>query len=332
MRRIFLTLTLLASAPAFPDPPKQGDVPEGGSYVDRKEEGWFWYEKLPDPEPEAEPDPEPLVPATPPPPAEPPKAAVPPAAAPAGPPAFSVAWIKANLPKYLNAAIDDPTPENVRAYYYMQRLMMDKAERFALTAKTVVMGDPVLDESNRMPLASFASKRQEAEAGKHRDTLIAGLSEQIGLFFFFDDRCVACGQQAFVLNALEKLNGLKSKAISLDGSEMDPKYFAETLHDTGQAAELGVRKLPALIVVAPEAGVLEAISQGSLLSVTEIKERLMLVGKKTGLISPDDADRASPVKGVGDLIVANPDDVTPAMLGDPGQLVEYLRRQASHAR
>lgn len=28
--------------------PARENVPDGGSFIDRKEEGWFWYERLPD--------------------------------------------------------------------------------------------------------------------------------------------------------------------------------------------------------------------------------------------------------------------------------------------
>ena len=34
------------------------------------------------------------------------------------------------IPKYLSRAVDDPTQENVEAFFLLQRRAMDKAERF----------------------------------------------------------------------------------------------------------------------------------------------------------------------------------------------------------
>ena len=40
-------------------------------------------------------------------------------------------WLKDNLPKLLNTAIDDPSTENIATYYYAQRLAIDKANAFS---------------------------------------------------------------------------------------------------------------------------------------------------------------------------------------------------------
>jgi conjugal transfer pilus assembly protein TraF len=55
---------------------------------------------------------------------------VPPAAA-SGPAPLSAAWLRANLERFRDQAIDDPSPRNVALYLYLQRLVLDKAERFA---------------------------------------------------------------------------------------------------------------------------------------------------------------------------------------------------------
>lgn len=336
--RLF-SLVLLAGAIAWPafagGQSAYGEGPEGGSFYDREGEGWFWYERIPEPPPEEEMANEPPPP--PPPAQEPPKEAeVPAVAAPAvpaetvkadpGPPAFSVAWIKANLPNYLNTAIDDPSPENIRAYYYLQRLVMDKAERFATTAQSVVMGDPILDETNRYPTATFAAQRQDDDAGDQKNELLRKLSESTGLFFFFDGNCVACGQQAYVLNTLHRQIGLKTKAISIDGTEIDRKYFPEVLVDDGQAERLGVVKTPAIVFVAPDRNLVQPISQGSLLSAKNIKERMFLVAKNEGLLSADEVDLARAVKGGAHLLDPAMEHMTEEDLRDPKKVIDILKR------
>jgi conjugal transfer pilus assembly protein TraF len=68
---------------------------------------------------------------------------------------LSTAWFRKNLEKYRDRAIDDPSAENVAAYYYLQRVMMDKAHRFTDVAREVVMSDPFLDENQRRPYVAL---------------------------------------------------------------------------------------------------------------------------------------------------------------------------------
>ena len=44
---------------------------------------------------------------------------------------FSAAWFREHMQSFMDKAIDEPTNENVRAYLYLQRVMMDKGSQFA---------------------------------------------------------------------------------------------------------------------------------------------------------------------------------------------------------
>ena len=107
-----------------------------------KERGWFWYE-----EPIS--DDEPVEDVAPPPEPPPPKEikAEQPPAKPAEAKPLSAEWFRKNMEKYRDKAIDEPTPENVSAYMYLQRVVLDKSEKFAQVTQQVVMSDPVLDET-----------------------------------------------------------------------------------------------------------------------------------------------------------------------------------------
>ena len=61
------------------------------------------------------------------------------------------------MEKYRDKAIDDPTSENVSTYMYLQRVMLDKAEKFADASQKLVMRDAVLDENARRPIATFGA-------------------------------------------------------------------------------------------------------------------------------------------------------------------------------
>ena len=105
-----------------------------------KERGWFWREEFiepPLPKPKKEKHPTPI-------PARDFTEEIQP---------LSVAWLRKNLEKYRDQAIDTPSPENVAAYFYLQRVMMDKAHRFTDVAHEVVISDPRLDENVRRPIS-----------------------------------------------------------------------------------------------------------------------------------------------------------------------------------
>ena len=113
--------------------------PEAAGFYFREEEGWFWYEREPDPAPA----PKLPLPEQPPVPAEPQVSET----APEGQKPLSAQWIREHIGAYRDAAIDDPTPQNVALYLYLQRVALDKSSRFAAATQRAVQLDPFLDSN-----------------------------------------------------------------------------------------------------------------------------------------------------------------------------------------
>jgi len=285
----------------------------------RGEEGWFWYAEPPpepEPEPPLEPEPAPAVSATPP--APPPPAEL---AQPAAPAPFSAAWYRANLPKYRDAALDHPTPANVAAYLYLQRVAMDQASRFTDVAQRVVWQDPYLDETVRRPLAEYAAAETSRQAAAARETLARDLAAQAGIWFFYRSDCPHCHLQATVLALLEQHFGFIVTAIALDGGALPDGRYPQFARDQGQAATLGVTTTPALFLVRPPADVLP-ISQGAL-ARDELLQRMLALAAQAGWISATDFERTRPVKA--DWRLTAPAEMTPADWANPAALVEKIR-------
>ncbi|MFO1432457.1 MAG: conjugal transfer protein TraF [Candidatus Competibacteraceae bacterium] len=177
-------------------------VAGGGSaepgFYERNAEGWFWYREPP---PAVEPTPE--LPEPPTPPAVPPPAEAAARTTPALAP-LSAAWFRANLERYRDAAIDDPTPVNITAWLYLQRVALDKASRFSEATQRAVLPDPWLDETVRRPLATFAANTLSYQAAQATETVLRQLARLAGLWFFYRADCLHCHQQAAVLEALER--------------------------------------------------------------------------------------------------------------------------------
>src|SRR5258706_15714830 len=99
-------LAAAASAAAAQAPrrePPASAPPASAPYYSGEPDGYYWYD---------DPNEDPAKPVSP--------VALTPGATGATP--LSTAWLRTNIDKYRDAAIDDPTPDNVAIFAYLQRL------------------------------------------------------------------------------------------------------------------------------------------------------------------------------------------------------------------
>lgn len=297
------------SAPVLSAPP--------GAFYERGSEGWFWYH-----DPKEQTSPAAARPPETPAPMEPPPV-VEPAPAP-GPAPLSTRWLRENLETYRDRAIDDPTPENVAAYLYLQRVAMDKASRFAKVSERVVQSDPLLDEITQRPTATFGANLANKTAGAQRDALLGTIAERASLWFFFRSDCPYCAAQAPLLSHLARMYGLHVLPVSLDGASLPSGVFPDFVRDAGQAAALGVRSTPAMFLVDPTAPAFAPIAQG-LLSMAQLQDRLIGGAVTAGWISESEAGLAKAVVAESALDASA---LTGALPEDPAALVARLRALA----
>jgi len=301
------------------------------SYFADKQRGWFWYEVLPEPvkkhPPESMPEqtkpiptdqettqnqstavasqPKPIPPAD----AEP----------------LSSAWLKQNMERYLNQAIDDPTQENVAAFYYLQRVMMDKAERFTNAARYVVMSDPQLDETVRRPVATFAANEANHQASMMAEKALKEIAAQAGILFFFRSDCPFCHLQAPILSMLENAYGFKIYPVSLDGLPMPSGLFSQFKRDQGQAAMLGVEHTPALFLMKPPRQIVP-LAQGAL-SLEETTGRILLTAKEAGWIESSQYQTTQGIHSTP-MLLPTTGSISSASTQDPRSLIQALQQSA----
>lgn len=257
-------------------------------FILRKEEGWFWYQ---DPIEPKEPEPKPEEPT--PPPKKTPETNVISMPKPEEPPPLSAEWFRKNYSKYLDKAVDDPSPENVAQYRYLTRVMLDKASNFARQFRQQTLLDPYLDESNRYPFANAMRGAFQRLNDKDRKQIIKDLSQKAGLWVFLDERCEFCVIQYPVIARAARENGFLVRYITPDGKR--PSWFKEgdeVSKDMGQSQFLKIKVWPATALVVPPDKIL-VISQG-LLSDDLIEERILAAADKAGLIPQSDRFKVYP--------------------------------------
>ncbi len=209
------------------------------NYYRDKERGWYWYEDPPQGKS--------TTPSEPPPKAPSPKAQE---AKPEQPKLFSAEWLRKNLDRLRDEAIDNPDDkEKVAAYMYAQRVTMDKAQRFASAAATMAKTDPLLDETTRVPLDTAAAAAFHRGIEANKGEAIKLLAKKGGILFFFDSSCSFCMTQTRALRWLEKESGFTVLNISIDGKPIEG--MARYVKDTGQAAALRLKMTPTTIYAVP---------------------------------------------------------------------------------
>ena len=179
MRRwLFIIALLIPSALIAQD--------KGGFYGDQ-ERGWFWFEqKLKELEEE-------------------PKKPVAPAAQSSKKSeedesiAIDIKWLRKNLPRLRETAINNPTRENIAAHMYAQRYMLDMSSRFSNKSMEFMEFEGPLDESKRRPYAAFSLAAFKEEQKTNIKRVIEKVNSNSHIWFFYASDCPYCIKQVGVL-------------------------------------------------------------------------------------------------------------------------------------
>lgn len=320
-RQACVALAVLAAATsAIADP----SIP-GNSFYQDKERGWFWYE---DPMEEApvETPPEPPAPEEEPP-EVPPEQPLPQER---GPQVGSVAWIRANLPMLRDKAIEDPSDENIQAYYYAQRLMLDMSERFARRTNEVISSDPFLDEDLRSPASNAAAEAIAKDAVAKRDILLERIAGKAALVFFFEgNNCRMCAPTISSLEALAHRYKFTVMAVSMDGAALPGNPFGPTQYDSGLAEHLGILTTPAIAIALPP-NKTEIVSY-SAVSVEAASMRVLRASRRLDIISASELHATERINNIGLIDNLALSDESTDIANDAAGFVNRMRAEAQKA-
>lgn len=286
------------------------------AYYAGKGEGWFWKEVIPDP---VAPDLSQNPVETPPQQHEVPQSLT--RAEEVRP--LSPAWLREKLPEYRDRAIEDPSPDNVRAFYYLQRYAMDLAERFAQVAQRVVVTDPGLDENARRPISSYGGRVFDQVARDEMIRIARQIASKSGVWYFFRSDCPYCRAENPVLARLQQRIGLTILPISIDGRAMSESEFERFVPDRGHAQQLGVTATPTLYLVR-QPGQFVLLSEG-LVTDDELIERMVLAAHQVGWITDEEYNSTLPRKPVSPVSPPIEAANDAPQLENPEHLVEWLR-------
>lgn len=329
---LFLTLVIIAGLPgqSYSDE-GFGEVTSPKTFYGEHHKGWFFYNEKYDKEKKkkkqvSEPKP-PVKPVTR---TEPKREEKQPAKRVySGPAPLSAAWLKVNLPKYLNKALDKPTLQNVKAYLLLQKVALDKSERFTDMSHRITVTDPLLDEMTRHPFASSGVNVAAAMASQGGENLIRKMAGKMALWAFYSDsaHCPYCNLVGQLLGAFKRIYGFRVLPISLDGTPPPVGFPVGNGFrvDSGQSKGMNVVATPAIYLVNIVKHEYISVGQGTSMSIPELKQRIFLAALQKHWITNDQYAKTLPNNNIpllSDSTVLHPEGGTGFV--KPEQVIKFI--------
>ena len=223
-------------------------------YIDRKAEGWHFYEPMAIPKEKQEDEAKTEIsPQT---------------------PEERLKVFKAEVERLKQVAVMEPTYENVKSYMTIQKELMDKGSAFAAKWMEVVFTTPKLDYSIEHPTSQAGRHVYLDQKQQQMDQEVYRLAQTHGLFFFVSSSCAYCKKFAPIVKAFAQKYGWEVMAVSTDGSTIPE--FPNAVVDNGVASKLGVEFVPTLLAVNPQTEEVIPLSNG-MSSQEQILDRIRVL-------------------------------------------------------
>lgn len=198
-----------------------------GGWLDRKAEGWAWYEEPSTNHPE-KPEQQPTI-----------------------SPTEQLAMHRQELENLLAEAILNPSEENTMRYMEAQNKWITQSARFASTWNTILLHNPQLDPTaTTFATSQYGRQVQKSEEQEKLYQQIRDLGSRYGLFFFYEGAKKSSQALAKVVEAFVKRHEWSVMGISVDGTLIADVHPSKVDNDI--AARMGITVFPALIAVDPK--------------------------------------------------------------------------------
>ncbi len=205
----------------------------------------------------------------------------------------TVEWLRANYPKLEDRAINNPTEDNITAYLYAKRIIMDKAQQFSNMVIKVNNQDPLLNENNRVPYASGGALSVRNANYLAQQQAVRELARVGGAIVFVDGHCRFCTQEIPVMEGIRKTFGLEYLVVTIDGTV--PKNFrGQAQIDNGLFQKLGLKLTPSVVFVPSPKGYKQGIDPNSYFIIAqgfyaqdELAKQIAFAGHDSKLLTAD---------------------------------------------
>lgn len=229
-----------------------------GGWLDRKAEGWAWYEDTQKPEKKIEKE------------SQPKEEELPISQAPLSA-AEKAAQIRKDLEEKLAQAVLEPTEENVEHYICEQQKWVNQSAQFSSAWAKVLLKAPELDATTQFPVSQYGIQLYKQLEQEKRAVLMQKLGSHYGLFFFYEGKSKSSQAFSLVVQEFAKKYEWEVIAISKDGFLLEG--FSDNHPDNGTIQMLGMTVFPSLFLVNPQTADICPIAFG-LVSLDRIERNI----------------------------------------------------------
>ena len=185
-----------------------------------------------------------------------------------------------DLDELKNRAILEPNPENLSAYMFAQKAMVDQAGRFADIWERVLFRTPDLDANQTYPLSQMGGEVFQDQKRVKWEEALRQASDNLGFMVVVTDEktCPLCAKELEVIKLMQQNYGITPLVVAKDGSRHP--LFPEARADKGQLRSLGLdtHPTPFIALVEPRSGRVEPLGSG-LLTEDVILERVFVISQ-----------------------------------------------------
>jgi conjugal transfer pilus assembly protein TraF len=287
------------------------------TFYKTREKGWFWHETEPEieePAKEMKPDVEPAESSKQ---SEPPEEMI----------EINAEWLKENLPILQMRAINNPSSENLGAFYSAQRVMLDMSSKFAGNTQDYFRKEGnFLSEEHRRPTESFMLNQFKLDSHQQAKPVLTKVSNHGGLWFFYSSTCSYCIKQLPVMNALRH-SGIDILYISLDGGVIPGIPNDSIVFDySGKvASDFNIQVTPTTYLVSNDSKHFKLLNQGSV-SLTKMQSSIFENAYAMDWINADEYQSVKNIKGTNTLDNGNI-AIKASDINDPAVLRNLLEQK-----
>ncbi|WP_132874606.1 conjugal transfer protein TraF [Seleniivibrio woodruffii] len=163
-------------------------------------------------------------------------------------------------------AIMYPSEANVRDFYKLQSIALDRSRAFMETSMSVVQSDPDLSRESRYPASKVGQDEYFREKRERIDRVLRENADNYALLYFYSPECGYCAKQAPILQSFIDDTGWTVKPVDIST-------------DSNAVARFNIQSTPSLVLIQKGTKDWKLISSG-LLPLPDIKERVFrVIGK-----------------------------------------------------
>jgi len=219
------------------------------NWLDRKAEGWAWYE-----EGKKQDNKNPVLQTS------------------KQPAAQKMKMIRESLEETLAEAILEPTLINIRSYLALQKQWMDRSAEFSQNWARVVLHHPELDQTRITPVNQLGTQIRQNNRTIQIDTELRQLGSGHGLLFIFNADDPESLIMARIVNDFAGTYNWKVIPVSSNGRGLPE--FPNPQKNNGIMNHIGIGATPALFTVAPISEQVRPVGTG-IITLEELKENIL---------------------------------------------------------